>query len=86
MVESGVLAFAGLILTGVLTAFGVMLRTQANRITEVEDSLEQAKLQVKSTDEFSQRLWKYCRHILDMYYKHRKDGAPDPPELPQKDD
>lgn len=79
MVESGVLAFAGLILTGVLTAFGVMLRTQANRITEIENSLAQA-------DEFSQRLWKYCRHILDMYYKHRKDGAPDPPELPQKDD
>ena len=27
-------------------------------------------------------LWHYCRRIQDLYYRHRRDGAPDPPDLP----
>lgn len=29
-------------------------------------------------------LWAYCRALIDLYYRHRKDGSPDPGPLPEE--
>lgn len=86
MVEAGVLAFAGVIIASALTTFGVILGVQAKRITDIEDDLAEAKTRVDSAKKYNMKLWEYCRALLDLYYRHRREDAPDPPKLPAEDD
>lgn len=86
MVEASVLAFAGIIIASALTAFGVILGAQAQRITDIEDNLADAKARVDSAKKYNMKLWEYCRALLDLYYRHRREDAPDPPKLPAEDD
>ena len=37
---------------------------------------------VNTLEETNRSLWSYTRRVLDLYYRHRRDGAPDPPDLP----
>lgn len=77
MIEASVLAFAGIIVTGVLTAFGVLIGHQARRISDVEGRVETAKRQ-------NHRLWLAYRTLLDLYYRYRTPGAPDPDRLEEE--
>ena len=43
-------------------------------------------VRVAKIENYNKRLWAYCRGLLDLYYRHRKDGAPDPAPLPDDDD
>ena len=46
------------------------LREIEKRLSEVEND--------------NRTLWSYCRRLLDLYYRHRQPGAPDPDPLPDE--
>ena len=68
-------ATIGAALIGLLSALSLHVLTRIHRL---EDELEQARY-------YNRRLWQYCRHILDLYYRHRRDGSPDPAPIPEED-
>lgn len=51
-----------------LTLLGVLYSQLLARVTALEDA--------------NRSLWSYTRRLLDLYYRHRRDDAPDPPHLP----
>lgn len=36
-------------------------------------------------EEGNRKLWTYCRKLIDLYYRNRREGAPDPDPLPDID-
>lgn len=66
------LTAAGLALLGVLS--GHIL----TRVHRLEDELDQAR-------RYNRELWAYCRRLIDLYYRHRVPGAPDPDPLPEEE-
>lgn len=75
--EIGVLTFVGVVATAVLAALGTLIATQAKRITEVEVRIDEA-------EEYNDEMWEWGREQLDMYYRYRKDGAPNPKPIPNR--
>lgn len=57
------------------TLVGVLFQQLFQRLGALE-----AEIRLVRRDNIE--LWDYCRRLLDLYYRHRKDGAPEPPELP----
>ena len=76
--ESALLTVLGVILTAVLTVVGAALAGISGRLRAVEDDLADARA-------YNRRLWAWARHQLDLYYRHRKDGAPDPMPIPTEE-
>ena len=64
-----VVAFLGLI--------GVLAGHILHRVNGLEDDLRDAQ-------DFNRRLWLYTRRLLDLYYRHRAPGSPDPDPLPEE--
>ena len=52
-----------------LTLLGVLYGQLLGRIKQLEDA--------------NRSLWHYTRLLLDLYYRHRRADAPDPPPLPE---
>lgn len=77
MIETSILAFAGVIVSAVLTAFGAILGTVTKRITEIEE--EQRDL-----ESYNEELWVYTRFLLDLYYRWRRHDAPEPEKPPSR--
>lgn len=73
------LALVGVIVAATLTAFGAILAQQAKRITDLEHATTKART-------YNRKLWMCCRELLDLYYTHRKAGAPPPPDLPEEEE
>lgn len=48
------------------------------RVDVLEDDREKDRA-------YNRRLWEWARHHLDLYYRHRRDGAPDPEPIPEED-
>ena len=63
MIEA-LLAFLGILLTGGMGALGVMVAQLYRRLDNVEDEYRE--------------LWDTYRYNLDLYYRNRTPGAPDP--------
>ena len=40
--------------------------------------------ELSRTQTAHRNLWAYCRALIDLYYRHRKDGSPDPGPLPDE--
>ena len=49
-----------------------------NRLDEVENELRLVRKQ-------NRELWVWARKHLDLYYRHRGPGAPDPDPIPEED-
>ena len=75
--ENTLLIVLGTLVVGMLSAGGVILSNISGRLRLVEDELkaEQANNRI---------LWLVYKKLLDLYYKWRIDGAPEPPELPKE--
>ena len=71
--ELAVIGAAALALLGVLSLHVL------TRVHRLEDEIEEAQ-------DYNHRLWWYCRRLLDLYYRHRRDGAPDPDPIPTEHD
>ena len=69
MTELAVIAAAAITLIGVLSLHVL------TRVHKLEEEIESAQ-------DYNRRLWSYCRRLLDLFYRHRRDGAPDPDPVP----
>ncbi len=76
--EQILLTAVGAILVAVLSFGGVTLGHLWSRVQNLEDQVKKARSQNRG-------LWRYCRDLLDLYYKHRTPGSPDPGPLPDVD-
>ena len=77
--ETALLGALGVILTAALTVGGVILSQIAARLRVVEQDLADARA-------YNRRLWLWSRHHVDLYYRYRRDGAPDPAPIPTEED
>lgn len=64
------------VMAAVITLFGVLYGHLYRQIDELRDEL-------RAADAHNREMWAYCRRLLDLYYRHRRDGAPDPDPLPE---
>lgn len=65
----------GTILATSITLIGVLSFHVLTRVHKLEEEVEEAQ-------DYNHRLWWYCRRLLDMYYRHRSPGSPDPDPIP----
>lgn len=54
------------------------------RLEELGDRVEKLEGDLRIEREYNRRLWDYCRRLLDLYYRHRTPGSPDPDPLPRE--
>ena len=67
----------GVIVTAVSTVFGIILKIMSERIGEIEEESERVM-------GYNRRLWNWAREHLDLYYRYRKEGAPNPAPIPHE--
>ena len=65
------LAIAATVIVGLLTVLSVVVAQLYHRVAELEG--------------YNRRLWAYTRYLLDLYYRHRSAGSPDPDPLPDEE-
>jgi hypothetical protein len=73
-----VLVGLGVVIAAALSLIGILLGHQAARI----DALERRQ---DRSDAYLRRLWLWARRTVDLYYRHRVEGAPDPDPIPTED-
>lgn len=72
-----VITGGAVIVGAVIAFFGVLYGHLSGRLTALEDDL-------KAAQTYNHTMWWYCRRLIDLYYRHRRDGAPDPDPLPEE--
>ncbi len=77
--ETSIIAAAGLIVAALVALFGVIYGHLSHRIDRLENQLYAERA-------YSREMWSYTRRLLDLYYRHRQPGAPDPGPLPEEPD
>ena len=60
-----------------LGLLGVIVGHTVTRLKALEDDLA-------ASQAYNRVLWLYCRNLIDLYYRHRPAGAPDPAPLPEE--
>ena len=60
-----------------LTLLGVLSGHILGRVHGLEGQLDDMR-------QYNRELWAYTRRLLDLYYRHRRDGSPDPDPLPEE--
>lgn len=61
----------------VLGVFTALFAQLFGRVHHLEED-------VRRSQAHSRELWAYCRGIIDLYYRWRREGAPDPGPLPDE--
>ena len=64
------------ILTATVALFSALLGWLFKRLNTLENRVYGSELYIR-------RLWLWSRRLMDLYYRHREPGAPDPTPLPQ---
>ena len=77
--SAAALTGAAVILGALLALFGVLLGQLYARISRLEGK-------ITSAEQYNRRLWMWARAHIDLYYRHRSEGAPDPLPIPSEDD
>lgn len=67
------------VLAAVVGAFGVL-------ITQLYVRVHRLEVQVLRARAYNRRLWLWARRHVDLYYRHRVEGAPDPDPIPDEDE
>ena len=78
-IHPGLVAAVAVVLAAGLGLLGVLYSQLLTRVGRLED-------QVAKSRRHNRALWEWCRNALDLYLRHRKDGAPDLPPIPTEDD
>ncbi len=68
----------GTVLGAVLILVGTLATIVAHRLSELEKRIVKA-------ESYNRRLWLWARAHIDLYYRWRRDGAPDPLPLPDEE-
>ena len=71
------IAVGAAIIAAGLALIGVLVAQLYARVQHLEAKVEQGQ-------SYNRDLWAYCRRLLDLYYRHRRDGSPDPDPLPDE--
>ena len=74
MTEAALAALGGVVVA-VVSAGGVALGHVYKRLSDMEAEVKDVKAQ-------NRKLWLWARKHVDLYYRHRMAGAPDPEPLP----
>ena len=61
-----------------ITVTGVLLGHFYTRLNGLEGNLKSARA-------YNMLLWEWARNHIDLYYRYRRDGAPDPAPIPKED-
>lgn len=62
----------------------VQLRGQdLERLESAEAKAERAEKRAAAVDDYNRRMWLWARRHVDLYYRWRRDGAPDPEPIPE---
>lgn len=75
-----VLTFAGV----VVAALGALVGVLFKRLSDLEARVRLAESKVKASESYTRRLWLWAKFVIDLYYRHRVDGAPEPPPIPEE--
>lgn len=65
-----------IIVAGVTVA-GVLFGNLFSRLSGLEESLKNART-------YNLLLWEWARKHIDLYYRYRQEGAPDPDPIPKE--
>ena len=60
-----------------ISATAVLLGHFYTRLNGLEGNLKSARA-------YNMLLWEWARNHIDLYYRYRKDGAPDPSPIPKE--
>lgn len=74
------------ILVGGFGLIGALAGVVVHRLTDLENRVERAEARVVKAEKYNRRLWEWARKHIDLYYRHRRDGSPDPYPLPDEDE
>lgn len=55
----------------------------ASDLSDLRREMDEMKKTLTAEQSFSRDMWIYCRNLLDLYYRNRKPGSPDPEPLPR---
>lgn len=77
-IEPGIIAAAVTLFAAVLALVGVIIGQMWARLSALEQRVEKAAT-------YNRRLWEWARQHIDLYYRFRRDGAPDPAKIPEDD-
>ncbi len=61
-----------------ISVTGVLLGHFYTRLNGLEGNLKSARA-------YNMLLWEWARNHIDLYYRYRKDGAPDPAPIPKEE-
>lgn len=76
--ENTLLTVLGTLIVALLTVGGVALSGVSTRLRHVETDLASAR-------EYNRAMWAWARRQLDLYYRWRREDAPDPDPIPEED-
>ena len=62
-----------------ITVTGALLGHFYSRLHGLEESLKSARA-------YNLLLWEWARKQVDLYYRYRQEGAPDPDPIPKEKD
>lgn len=62
-----------------ITLTGALLGHFYSRLNNLEDDLKSARA-------YNLVLWEWARKQVDLYYRYRQEGAPDPDPIPKEKD
>lgn len=62
-----------------ITLTGALLGHFYSRLNNLEENLKSARA-------YNLVLWEWARKQVDLYYRYRQDGAPDPDPIPKEKD
>lgn len=60
-----------------ITVVGALLGHLYTRLNGLEETLKSARA-------YNMLLWEWARKQVDLYYRFRRDGAPDPDPIPKE--
>lgn len=78
-IHPAVIALVGVAFAALLSLLGVFVGQLASRLAALE-------AKVDSATSYNRRLWEWARKHIDLYFRYRRDGAPDPDPIPVEDD
>lgn len=76
--EITLLTVLGTIVVSLLATGGLILGNISGRLHKVEEELAKERA-------YNRLIWLWARRFVDQYYKWRREGAPDPPPLPEQE-
>lgn len=65
------------LLAACATAGAVIIGHFYSRLNAIEDELKKAQ-------HYNRKMWTWAREHIELYYKYRQEGAPDPKPIPEE--